>query len=260
LIGLDAELREIVGLYAAGDLAEARARCQSLLRRRPGMRVALMTLAQIERDLGNLDAAVAAMRQAWELYPADTTALGLLVSYLTQAERAGEAVEVSAAHASEERPDLDVLFVRSLALARSAQHAAATATIEQARRLEPANPMVAVYAGTLALMDGQRQAARAAFEEALALDGATVRAHTALAILHTEEGRLDEAVAHWQEAVALDPREHAKLLAIGARLWSVGQTAQARPLLELFLESAPADAFGAEQERVRRMLTGAEAP
>jgi len=254
LIGLDAELREITGLYAAGRLEAARSRSRDLVSRRPGMRVALMTLAQIEHDLGDLEAAIPAMRRAFELQPEDAGALASLLSYLTQAGRAREAVALSAAYAARERPDLDVLFMRSLALARSGSPGEAMATIERARRLEPGNPMVAVYEGTHLLMAGARREARAAFERALALDGGTVRALTALAVLDTEDGRIEEALAHWRRAVALDPREHAKLLAIAGRQWSAGRQQHARPLLELFAESAPREQFAAEIERVRALL------
>ena len=254
LIGLDAVLRDINGLYARGELMAARRRCRDLLRQRPEMRIALMTLAQIESDLGDLDAAVEAMRRAFELVPEDSTALATLVSYLTRAGRADEAVEISAPHAGRARPDVDVLFMRSLALARLGRPGEALATIDKAGEIDPGNPMVAVYRGTVRLMGGQRQEARAAFEEAVALNADTVRAHTSLAVMATEEGGIQEALEHWRRAVALDPGEHAKLLAVAGGLWQAGRRAEARPLLELFAASAPPARFGAELERVRGLL------
>jgi arylsulfatase A-like enzyme/Tfp pilus assembly protein PilF len=257
LIGLDTELREINGLYAAGQLGAARSRCRDLLRRRPEMRLAIMTLAQIESDLGNLDAAIEAMRRALALYPEDASALAALVSYLTRADRAREAAELSAPHAAGARPDVDVLFMRSLALGRLGRPGEALTAIGKAGEVDPGNPMVAVYRGTVRLMGGQRREARTAFEEAVALNPDTVRAHTSLAVMATEEGRFEEALKHWHRAVFLDPREHAKLLAVAGGLWQTGRQAEARPLLELFAASAPPASFGAELERVRGLLAAA---
>jgi choline-sulfatase len=256
LIALDATLREVAGLYAAGDLAGARSRCRDLVRRRPGMRIALMTLAQIEHDLGDVDAAVESLRRALDLRPAEATTLALLVSYLTQAGRPEEAVEVSAAHARGARPDIDVLFMRSLALARLGRSEEALAAIAKAAEIDPGNPMVPVFQGTQYLMGGRRREARAEFERALRLDAGTVAAHTSLAVLDSEEGRFDEALEHWRRAVELEPREHAKLLAFAGRLWGAGRRAEARPLLELFAVSAPPDRFAADLERVREILAG----
>jgi tetratricopeptide (TPR) repeat protein len=220
------------------------------------MRVALMTLAQVEKDLGNLEAAAEAMARAHALHPEDAVALAQLVSYLTQAGRPEDAVTVSAAHAARPRPDIDVLFARSLALARAGRGTEGLAAAKRAAAIDPRHPMGPVYLGTHHLMAGHRAEARAAFERALAIDDATVAAHTALAVLDTEEGRIEEAREHWRRAVALDPREHAKLLTIAGGLWTSGNRAQARPLLELFVASAPTELFATELERARARLAG----
>ena len=258
LIALDSMLREITGLYERGDLERARLRCRELVRRRPGMRVALMQLGQIERDLGNLDAAVDAMQAALTLNPEDTTTLAVLASYLVQAGRAGDAAALTEPHFRQTRPDVDVLFSRGLALARIGKVEEALAALEKARDVDPGNPMVPVYFGTVYLMDGRRSQARSSYEEALALNPNTVRAHTSLAILASEEGQVEASLSNWRKAVALDPREHAKLFAVAGRMWSAGQKAQARPLLELFVESAPPETFGKEIGRVLDLLAAGD--
>lgn len=255
LIGLDAELRAISGLHATGDLPAARTRCRALLRRRPGMRNALITLAQIEHDLGNLDEAIEAMNSAFALNPDDATALAMLASYLTQAGREPEAISLTDAHAAKARPDLDVLLTRGLAQARTRQPGPALATLQRARELDPGNPTAFVYLGTLHLMGGQRDQARRAFNEALALNPTTVQAHTSLAIMALEEGQLDMATEHWRQAAEIDPRQYARIFSIADRLWSAGQHGQARPLLELVVESAPPESFTREIERARQMLS-----
>ncbi len=254
LLALDAGLREVAGLHAAGDLAGALARCRELVRARPGMRMALVTLAQLERESGNLDAAVDAMREALALRPTDPATLAGLAAYLTQAGRAEEAVALTEPHASGTAPDVEVLLTRGLALARAGRPREALAAVERAGAIDPGNPMVAVHLGTLHLMAGRRAAARAAFGEALALNPRVVAAHAALAIMAGEEGQIGEAVSLWRRAVGEDPRQHRQLLAAGYRAGSSGREAEARALLELFVESAPADAYGEEIARVRDLL------
>jgi arylsulfatase A-like enzyme/Flp pilus assembly protein TadD len=260
LIGLDRTLREVADLYETGELAAAAARCRELVRRYPDMRIAVMQLAQIERELGNLDAAVEAMRHASDLNPADTVALSSLATYLIQAGRAPEAVELTTAPVSTPQPDVELLLTHSLALARSDRIAAGLAAVGRARELEPGNPLVAVYAGTLHLMADRREDAAAAFEEALSLDPKTVRALTALAVMASEEGRIDDALGFWRRSGELDPREWGKLAAIGGRLWQAGQRSQGRALLELFVSSAPADLYGLQIEQARQAIESGGRP
>ncbi len=254
LIALDALQREVAGLYVAGDLAGALRRCRELVRRRPGMRVALLDLAHLERESGNLDAGVEALRRAFALNPEDPATLALLGAYLTQAGRVAEAVEVTRPHAELAVPDLDVLFVRSLALARLGRAAEALAALAKARATDAGNPMVAVHLGTVYLMQGERAKARLAYEEALALNPGAARAHSSLAIMALESGQIEEAVTHWSRAGTADPQEWGKLLVIGTRLWQAGRRAEARPLLELFVAAAPARTYREEIGRVRGLL------
>jgi arylsulfatase A-like enzyme/Flp pilus assembly protein TadD len=254
LIELDERMREVAGLYEAGDLRGAAARSRELVRLRPGMRIALMQLAQVERDLGNLDAAIEAMSRAVELQPADPMALTLLTAYLTQAGRPGEAVELSAVAAAGEAPDVELLLTRSLALARLGRVEEAMAAVDRAAELEVANPLVPVYRGTVHLMSGRRAEASRAYEEALAINPSTVRALTALAVMATEEERWDDALGYWRRSVELDPREQAKLLGIAGQMWSAGRREQARPLLELFVSTAPPETYGDQIAQVRRLL------
>ena len=82
-------------------------------------------------------------------------------------------------------------------------------------------------------------------------------AHVSLAVMASEDGRVEEALDHWRAAVAADPAECARLYAIAGRLWGAGRAAEARPLLELFAASAPAESYRAEIARARSLLAGA---
>ncbi|MDH3746019.1 MAG: tetratricopeptide repeat protein, partial [Acidobacteriota bacterium] len=118
----------------------------------------------------------------------------------------------------------------------------------------PANAMVPVHLGTVLLMQGRREEARASYLRALELNPGVVPAHTALGIMAVEEGRVQESVGHWQSAVKIDERQYARILTIGGGFWRTGRRSQARPLLELFVDSAPPATWSKEIERVRALL------
>jgi len=69
------------------------------------MAVSLLSLAHLEREAGNLAAAVSALERALAVDPGDTTTLALLGAYLTQAGRPGDAVGLLAGPAREPDPD-----------------------------------------------------------------------------------------------------------------------------------------------------------
>jgi choline-sulfatase len=254
LMALDALLQEVVGLYGAGDLENALARCRELVGRRPTMAIGLLHLAHLERESGNLPAAIDALRQALRLNPDDRTTLALLGTYLTQGGRAAEAVELLAPAASRAPADVDVLVARGVALAKLGRHAEAIASIEQARVAAPHNAMLLVDLGTVHLMARARDKARAAFEQALARNPGVARAHSSLGMMAGEDGDFEQAALHFKAAVAIDPRECEKIPALSALLWQQGRKADARRALELFVATAPEGRYARAIESARSRL------
>ena len=228
LMELDVALQEVAGLYSEGNLKAALQSSRDVVGRRPGMRLALMELAHLERESGNLEAAIEALQQAYALNPADSGALALLGAYLTQAGRANEAVEITEPHARRTDPDIDILLVRALALARTQAGPEAFAAVGRASQIDPRNPSVPVHLGTLYLMSGDRDRARQAFQEALALNSNTVAAHTALGVMEVEDGNTKASLEHWHRATVADPSQYSRLLAFGTHLWTSGQIHGAR--------------------------------
>jgi arylsulfatase A-like enzyme/tetratricopeptide (TPR) repeat protein len=233
LIALDELLQEVNRLYFAGDLRGALARCRELVERRPTMAVSLLELAHLERESGNLPAAIDALRRAARLDSEDTQTLSLLGAYLTQAGRATEAADLLAPYARREPADLQVLVTRALALAAARQPAEALSALAEARRQDPTNAMLRVEAGTVYLMAGDRPRAREEFEAALTLNRHVVRAYSSLGVMAAEDGRRDEAIAYWKQALEADPREAAKLVAFADFMRRNGRAADAHSLFEL---------------------------
>ncbi|HWX23774.1 MAG TPA: sulfatase-like hydrolase/transferase, partial [Vicinamibacteria bacterium] len=254
LIGLDAVLQDVVGLYLAGDLRGALEKCQELVRLRPGMSLSLLHLAHLLRESGDLAGAVGALRQAVAQNPKDPTAVSLLGAYLTQAGKAGEAVELLGPYALRPDRDVDVQVAYGLALARVGRRDEALAALEKARELAPSNAMVVVDLGTVNLMTGDARRAREAFEEALAMNPGVARAQSSLAMIAADDGRVEEAFDRWRKAVAIDPREWKTLIPFSMGLWQRGRRKEARAYLDFFVASAPGTLYARDIESVRSWL------
>ena len=239
LIGLDAQLQEIVRLYTSGDRAQAQTHAEALVRQRPDMRSAWMTLAQIQRDSGQLDEAIGSLRRARSLGPRDPQTAVLLGSYLTERGAAADAITVLTPAATDSLADLQVLATLALAQARAGRHADAVATLERARQMYPANALLLVDLGTVHLMADQRDLARQAFNEAVARNPALARAHSSLGAMNAEDGRATEAIAEWREATRLDPSEYGRIFLLGVSLARAGRAAPARTCLTFVADSAP---------------------
>jgi arylsulfatase A-like enzyme/Tfp pilus assembly protein PilF len=251
LISLDTHLQNIVGKYMNGDVAGALTDARSFARAHPRMPLAFMELGHLERESGNMDAAIGAMRTALRLRPGSADTAALLGAYLTQANKAQDAVAVLQPFAAQSDPELEVLVALAIAQARTGQPDAALETLSRAREQAPNNAMVLVDVGTVNMMAGRRDAARRAFEEAVAQQPDTARAYSSLAALDAEAGRTDAALAGWRRAVALDPAEYGPLFATGVSLARAGRAADARAYLDIFTSSAHSDRYGPQIAQAR---------
>ena len=259
LIGVDTELQTIVGLYLDGHVREAVTRCRALVAQHPGMRVALLQLAHLERDASNLPGAIAALQQALKLDAGDTEAASLLGTYLTTANRSREAIALLEPYASRDHADVQILTALALAQSREKRFDAARAVLDRALAGDPSNARLLVTLGTIELMAGRRPQARTAFETALARNKDMARAHSSLAAMAAEEGRHNEAIAHWRRATAIDPDEFEKLLAIAISTARSGRPADAIPYFQLFADTAPSPRYAADGAKAREWLRQQEA-
>src|SRR4029453_1221580 len=134
----------------------------------------------LERKLGRLSPAIAALRQAFHPDPDDVATAVLLGSYLNEAGRAKESAELLASYAAAPEPALDVLTTRGAALAELGRTADAVATFRRAREVAPSNPMTPVPLATVYLAAGRSAEATQALEAALAQNPSLAVAHRTL--------------------------------------------------------------------------------
>jgi arylsulfatase A-like enzyme/Flp pilus assembly protein TadD len=254
LIALDGLLHEVTGLHQEGQLDQAAARCRELVRRRPGMAISLLMLAQIERERGNLRAAVTALRAAVALNPDDPETVALLGASLTEAGRPADAVTALKAQAGRDSPDVQVMTAYGLALARLGRTAEALAALDRARALDPSNTRLLVETGTVRMIANDRAGARRDFDAALTRNPQLARAHSSLGVMAAEERNLPQAIEHWRAAIRLDPREYRTVLGMGTALARAGRNVEARAYFDFLATSTPPPQYAAEIERARARL------
>ena len=254
LIKFEARLQEVLALYLEGKIDQALEGARALTAEQPRMRVALIQLAQLERDKGNAAAAISALQRALTLNPSDPEVAVLLGAYLTGAGRHAEAIALLTPYADKTTADSQVLVTLALAQARNNRTDEALALVARARQADPSNPTLFVDAGTIQLMSGDRTEARKSFDAALALNPGVARAHRSLAVMAMEDGTVDVALSHWRAAAALDPGEFGNLLNLAVGLIRRGRDGDARPYLQFFADNAPSSRYGADIARARTWL------
>jgi arylsulfatase A-like enzyme/Tfp pilus assembly protein PilF len=255
LVGLDRLMQEVIARHRGGDLAGALAVCEQVVATRPDMTAGLLQLALLQRKLGRLPDAVAALRRAFDVNPDDTGTVVLLASYLNEAGEAREAADLLAPYASKAAPALDVLSTRGASLAQLGRTREAAVTFRRAHDADPSNPMTSVHLATVYLSAGRTTEAKAALHEALAQNPSLAVAHRTLGLIAAGEGHDDEAESRLRRALELDPAEHDALLNLGLILRRHGRDAEARPLLERFVAEAPQPLYAAQVARLRAMLS-----
>src|SRR5262249_23186193 len=154
LVGLDAQMEQVLVLHRAGDRDGALALCQDLVRQRPDMPAALLQVAILQRKRGDMSAAIDALKRLIAIVPEDAGTAAVLAQYLTDAGRASEAVALLAPYARGADPGLDVLVAQGVALARLGRPGPAPRALERARAAAPSNAMAGGRPGPVRLLPG----------------------------------------------------------------------------------------------------------
>ena len=256
LIGIDADVEEVVALYEAGDIGSALGKARQVVAARPDMALAQQYLGFLQRESGDIEGAVGSLRRALAAGPLDGSVAALLGAYLTEAGHPREAAELLRTYAAQAEPDLEVLMVRGGALARMGRIREAVATFEKALALDPTNALAKANLGTVYLVTRDYARARPLMEEAIRLDPEVSRAHNALGVIAFETRHPDEAISHWKRAIEINPREWDTLSNLCRVLLDAGRRDEARPFVERFLREAPASQYPGEIRRFRAAFEG----
>jgi tetratricopeptide (TPR) repeat protein len=235
------DLSSIKALGRRGDMAGARREAEALLPRYPDHAELLELTGTIAGRMGDIAAACAYVRRAWDANPGSLPTRLHLINLLimTGALAEAEALCVPGADGAG-APQLARL--RGYVLQAQGRFAEAAACYEALVAQDPADFEIWNNLGNAraALEDYAGASQALARARDLKPDVAGIRFNLAAAL--AREGRLDESLEAYRAAATLDPRNPFPLLQGGMLLRQLGRGGEAVPLLSRAAELAPGDA------------------
>lgn len=197
-----------VVLGERGDNAAAAERYAAAVVRWPEYADAHRNLGAALTQLGRLDEAVIALRQAIQLAPRDVRArYNLAVALLAQGDAAGAAREANVGI-----------------------------------QLDPDHALAHAVLGAAVAAQGDTESAMPHFERALTLDPATWQAYAGLAGVHSRLGRMREAIDAQRAALRLKPGDIGLTRDLGDMLMVIGDFADAATQYDIVARARPDDA------------------
>lgn len=238
--------------HRRGEADQAIAVAEQLVKERPEMTMAKDLLASVLQRSERTAEAEGVLRQIIASDPNDTAARKRLGLMLSEKGEAKEAVEILAAFANTNEPDL--LNAYGIALADTGQIREAAQQFQRVLQLDSSNAAAFQNLGIVALRGGDVNRAQQFLSRALQLDGKLPRALNTLGVVYARQGDLPRAVELWKQAVALDPRQYDALYNIGLVQLQAGHRQDARLALEQFVRTAPPRRYADDIANARKAL------
>lgn len=207
---------------AFGKTEEAKKRFEALLEAQPKHAPAMVALAKLLQQEGDLERTVALLEQARQLDPAASEVnypLGMAYRALGQEDKAAPLIE---ARGEVKTTLTDPVYAKIQELVAGA-------------------PAV-VQSGNDAFKSGDAAGAEKAFRQAIAEDPSSVTARENLAVVLARGGRLDEAIQALQEAIALEPKRVSLHFTLGSLYTRQGKGDEAIGSLQQAIALDPAHA------------------
>jgi arylsulfatase A-like enzyme/Flp pilus assembly protein TadD len=251
MIGLDRKIHEAIDALNRGELEQAARTTREVLEIRP-MEVGYTLLAQILRRQDRHQEAVQVLERAVATGLAPASTVRELALTLTIVGRQEDALKLMLPFRDAE----DVASLNTLAsvLVETGRLGEASAVWTRALEIEPDNPLSHETLALVSLRAGRWEEARHSAEAALAIDDSLSLSWNYLGGALYNLGRRREAVDAWDRSVEFDPRNYDALFNMGLVAREIGDAARARRALRLFVDTAPADRYGADVERARAWL------
>ncbi|MBI3466513.1 MAG: tetratricopeptide repeat protein [Planctomycetes bacterium] len=217
---------------SAGDWGQAEVLCRQLLAANPQHADALHMLGHVFNQTGRTQEALAKLREAIELRPANAILWLNLGEFYRKAEQFADAVECQLRAISLQPNFPEAQINLSLAYDGLGQHDDAIAAARRATELRPNYPEAHSNLGNLLREQGRLQEAVAAYQTALGLRADLPDAHQGMAMTVHDLRRYDDAVVHFREALRLGPERTMVQLMMGRAFLGAGRVREAKATLE----------------------------
>ena len=233
------ELLDVVMARERGEREQARLQIAHLLERYPANARGLLVAADLAREDGHSDEALALLTRALKTHPKASVLYehrGLAHELL--ADPAAARADFEAAAKADRNAVAPLLhlgrMLRDAGDPRAAIFAFRSASQRDARSVD-----AHVGMGVCRNEIGDRVGARMDFEEAFALDPERVEPHLALGDLDLADQHLDSALLHYRRAVQLDKRHAAAWVKLGNALVRAHAADQAALAFQTAIKLAP---------------------
>ena len=246
LIDVDTLMIDGIELHRAGRSAEAMDAYRRVIARRPDMGLAYRRLAYIQWEVGAVREAIETLRQASARIGPDVEVEIRLGTYLAETGSVAEAIPMLERTTRAVPDDAEAANALGIAYARAGRGEDALVTFERILANDPRNGRALANLGTVYLQQQKFEAARDAFMRAIAVAPSSSRAHAGLGVVASAAGRTDEAIGHWQRAVERDGRNFDAVFNLARALLASGRTAEARPVVQHFVSTAPPGLYARE--------------
>jgi arylsulfatase A-like enzyme/Flp pilus assembly protein TadD len=249
-------LNDALARFKAGARAEGIAAARSIVQAYPNFSTAAGVLASMYHDSGDLPAAISTLEAVIRRGTADQSVMTVLAGYLLEANALPQAAGLLEAVTSFHPDYPDAFNTLGVVYSRMGRHDKARDVFARVLELDPKSGSAFENRGIDKAMSGDLDGALADLRRAVELAPDLAGAHNTLAALLRRRGATAEAVEHWRRALELNPRLYDALYNLGMVLYDSGRRDEARPLLQRFVSEAPPARYGADIERIRRMLAG----
>ena len=253
LVTLENALDDAMKLSGRGDHASAVGLLQDVIRRRPDLPLAYDRLAFVLRASGRPADAITVLEEAASKGFADAPALVTLGLLLQEAGRMDRAVQVLEAAVGLNGQDLEARSRLGAAYAQAGRAADAERTLTAILEIDPDSAEGLTNLGVLYLGTGRGDQAIAALQRAVVADPSLMGARNTLAVAYARSGDLSRAVDEWRQVAAMRPDDPDILYNLGTALLQLNRPAEARPVLERFVATAP-PAYAEDVSRIRQMI------
>jgi arylsulfatase A-like enzyme len=252
LIGVDRKLHQAIDFYERGRYEDAVRVAEEVVAEQPeiaeGYEHAALALRQLERH----DEAIAVLRSGLGKAVADESLRRALGLALSEAGRAGEAVEVLQPYATSGEPA--TLAALGIALSDAGRHADGEAVLRRLLAQDASDPKGHETLGIVLLREGRTPEARDELKRALELNPSLPISWNTLGVALYQLGDPPAALSAWHKAYELDPRQYDALFNTGLVAGSLGRRDEARQALERFVATAPPQRFAGDLEKAHGML------
>ena len=205
LVALNNRLDEALDNLKGGAPEASERILKELVAARPDFTVAYDRLAQIYRDTGRMQEAIATLETAARAGVADAASLAALGGYLQEAGAFDRSVDVLQAALKLNSSEMEAYEKLGVSYTRIGRYADAHAMFGHMLSVAPNSATTYNNQGSLYLTEHRYAKAVESLTRAIAIDPMLANAYNGLGVAYASQGHVDRAVVEWRKALELRP-------------------------------------------------------